>query len=100
MVSQHAADRGTTARVTHKHPTGHNPSAKPLESRLIFSTARAAVVLLNEIEIEPEHRQRKMICSVEMVVKLGGFAGVLRAGAAQVLISLSQAAGWLRSTWH
>ncbi len=63
LVSQHAEDRGTTVRVTHKHPTGLNPSAKPLESRLIFVTARAAVVLTNEIEIEPGHRQRKMICS-------------------------------------
>ena len=65
LVSQHAEDRGTTARVTHKV----NPSAKPLESRLILVTARAAVVLLNEID--PEHSQRKMICSVEMVVKTG-----------------------------
>ena len=63
LVSQHAEDRGTTARVTHKL----NPSAKPLESRLILVTARAAVVLTNEIE--PGHSQRKMICSVEMVVK-------------------------------
>ena len=67
LVSQHAEDRGTTqaARVAHKL----NPSAKPLESRLILVTARAAVVLTNEIEIEPGHSQRKMICSVEMVVK-------------------------------
>jgi hypothetical protein len=46
LVSQHAEDRGTTSRVTHKL----NPSAKPLESRLILVTARTAVVLLNEIE--------------------------------------------------
>ena len=65
LVSQHAEDRGTTARVTHKL----NPSAKPLESRLILVTARAAVVLLNEIEIEPGHSQRKMICSVEPASK-------------------------------
>ncbi len=76
--------------------TSIQPSAKPFESRLILVTARAAVVLTNEIEIEPGHSQRKMICSVEMVVKLGGFAGVLRAGAAQALISLSQAG----SPWH
>jgi hypothetical protein len=41
----------------------------PSHYRLIFVTARVAVVLLNEIEIEPGHRERKMICSVEMVVK-------------------------------
>jgi hypothetical protein len=34
LVSQHAEDRGTTDRVTHKHPTELNPSAKPLESSL------------------------------------------------------------------
>ena len=81
LVSQHAEDRATTARVTHKHPTG----LKPLESRLIFVTARAAVVLKNEIE--PGHGERKMIYSSEFGRqksgdKHGGFAGVLRAGAA------------------
>ncbi len=49
LVSQHAKDRGTTERVTHKHPTGLNPSAS--HYRLILVTARAAVVLTNEIEI-------------------------------------------------
>jgi hypothetical protein len=76
LVSQHAEDRGTTAIVTHKHPTGLNPSAQPLESRLIFVTARAAVVLTNEIE--PGHSQRKMICSVLVVKKVEstGYLGV------------------------
>jgi hypothetical protein len=36
LVSQHAEDRGTTARVTHRDKL--NPSAKPLESRLILVT--------------------------------------------------------------
>ncbi len=67
LVSQHAEDRVMTARITHKHPTGLDPSAKPLESRLILVTARAAVILTNEIE--PGHGKRWLVQAYDLFVK-------------------------------